>query len=88
VLRVKGIDSTTSGRRPSPLSPREEEVAALVSQGLSNREIAERLVISDRTVESHVQSALNKLGFRTRAQIAGWAVGQGISSDRASDQKG
>ena len=87
VLRVKGIDAAISGRRPSPLSRREEEVAVLVSQGLSNREIAERLVISDRTVESHVQSALNKLGFRTRAQIAAWAVGQGIRSDPPPDRK-
>jgi adenylate cyclase len=87
VLRVKGIDSSASGQRSSPLSRREEEVAAFVAQGLSNREIAERLIISDRTVESHVQSVLNKLGFRTRAQIAGWAVGHVIRTDPPSGHK-
>ena len=56
------------------LSPREREVAALVKQGLSNREIAEALVISESTAEVHVKRILSKLGFRSRAQIAVWAV--------------
>ncbi len=66
------------GKPSGGLSRREEEVASLVAQGLSNREIAERLVISERTVESHVQGILNKLGFRTRTQIAAWVVAQGL----------
>lgn len=61
-----------------PLSRREEEVAALVARGLSNREIAKALFIGERTAESHVQSVLNKLGFRTRAEIAAWAVRRGL----------
>jgi DNA-binding NarL/FixJ family response regulator len=61
-----------------PLSRREEEVAALVAGGLSNREIAEKLFIGERTVESHVQSILNKLGFRARTQIAAWAASRGL----------
>ena len=56
------------------LSPREREVAALVKQGLSNREIAAALVISESTAEVHVKRILSKLGFRSRAQIAVWAV--------------
>jgi predicted ATPase/DNA-binding CsgD family transcriptional regulator len=52
------------------LTAREREVAALVSEGLSNREIAERLVISKRTTDSHVEHILTKLGFTSRAQIS------------------
>jgi len=54
------------------LSPREREVADLVAEGLTNREIAKRLVISERTAEGHVEQIRNKLGFHSRAQIAGW----------------
>ena len=57
-----------------PLTGRERQVAALVARGSSNREIAGTLFLSERTVESHVQHVLNKLGFRSRAQIAAWAV--------------
>ena len=59
-------------RSISTLSPREEEVAGLVAQALSNRQIAARLVLSERTVETHVRSILNKLGVNSRAQIAVW----------------
>ena len=57
-----------------PLSAREGEVAALVAEGLTNRQIAERLYISDRTAQNHVQRILTKLGFGTRSQIAAWVV--------------
>ena len=60
------------------LTPREREVARLVSQGKSNREIAEALVLSERTVENHVGNILTKLGFDSRAQIAVWAVETGL----------
>ena len=56
------------------LTKREREVAAYVAEGLTNRDIAERLVISDRTVESHVEHIRNKLGVRSRAQVATWTV--------------
>jgi predicted ATPase/class 3 adenylate cyclase/DNA-binding CsgD family transcriptional regulator len=65
-------------RRLPPLTPREQEVAALIAQGLTNREIASRLVIAERTAEGHVQSIFNKLGFNARAQIAAWAVEHGL----------
>jgi len=54
------------------LGKREAEVAGLVAEGLSNKQIGARLFISERTVDSHVRSILNKLGFNSRAQIAGW----------------
>src|SRR5215216_1840684 len=60
------------------LTPREQEVARFVSQGKSNREIAEALVLSERTVENHVGNILTKLGFDSRAQIAVWAVEKGL----------
>lgn len=56
------------------LSPREAEVAALVAEGLANRQIAERLVISERTAGNHVAHILTKLGFTSRSQIAVWAT--------------
>jgi non-specific serine/threonine protein kinase len=54
----------------SKLSPREREVAHLVAQGLRDREISSRLVISRRTAESHVANILTKLGFSSRVQLA------------------
>jgi non-specific serine/threonine protein kinase len=56
----------------SPLTKREEEIAELVTQGLGNREIAERLMVAKRTVDSHIQHIFTKLGFTSRAQIAAW----------------
>jgi pimeloyl-ACP methyl ester carboxylesterase/DNA-binding CsgD family transcriptional regulator len=58
------------------LTPREREIAPLLAQGLSNREISDVLSISVSTVERHVANMLTKLGYRSRAQIAAWAVGQ------------
>ena len=55
-----------------PLAKREAEVARLVAHGLTNKQIGTRLFISERTVDSHVRSILNKLGFSSRAQIAAW----------------
>ncbi|WP_448611466.1 ATP-binding protein [Geodermatophilus sp. URMC 60] len=60
-----------------PLTRRQQEVADLVAEGLTDREIAARLVISPRTAESHVEQILTRLGFRSRAQIAAWTATQG-----------
>ncbi|SFT66148.1 non-specific serine/threonine protein kinase [Actinopolyspora lacussalsi subsp. righensis] len=60
---------------PMPLTSREREIAQLVAQGRTNKEIAEQLVIALRTVEGHVQHILTKLDFTSRAQIAGWVAG-------------
>src|SRR5713101_2186705 len=60
------------------LTAREREVAALIAQGKINREIAEALVVSERTVESHVSNILAKLGITSRAQIAVWATEKGL----------
>ena len=61
---------------PIGLTRREHEIAVLVGQGLSNKQIAARLVVSERTAESHILNILNKTGFNSRTQIASWATAQ------------
>ena len=61
------------------LTAREREVAALIAQGKTSREIADLLVVSERTAEVHVSNILGKLGFTSRAQIAVWAVERGLA---------
>jgi predicted ATPase/DNA-binding CsgD family transcriptional regulator len=65
---------TGDDRASSPLTRRELEIADLVAQGMSNKEIASTLVIAQRTAETHVEHVLTKLGFTSRAQIATWAT--------------
>ena len=61
---------------PGGLTRREREIAGLVAEGLSNKQIAARLVIAPRTAETHVENILTKLGFTSRAQIAAWLTEQ------------
>jgi DNA-binding NarL/FixJ family response regulator len=74
-----------SVRRPRPasadLTPREREVLGLVAQGASNRQIAETLVVSERTARTHVSAILGKLGLASRTQAALWAVREGLLHD-------
>ncbi|MFF5209701.1 ATP-binding protein [Streptosporangium sp. NPDC000396] len=67
-----GEGPTAGKARSAPLTRRETEIAQLVAQGMSNKEIAAALVISQRTAEGHVEHILNKLGFNSRTQIAAW----------------
>jgi len=71
-------EDAAGSRSPDPLTPREREVAVLVARGLTNRQIAEALVISERTADTHVGNILGKLGLATRAQVAVWAVEHGL----------
>ncbi len=77
-----------SGQQPAPrinlktptgvsLTKREQQIAGLLSEGNTNKDIAGTLVISPRTVDGHVENILSKLGFTSRTQIAAWYVGQG-----------
>src|SRR5262249_3662002 len=59
-------------KKPDDLTMREREVAMLIAQGRSNGEIADELVVSKRTVESHIANILSKLSFTNRAQIVRW----------------
>jgi DNA-binding CsgD family transcriptional regulator len=76
----RATEQTLAPVRPaaSPLTRREREIAVLIAQGLNNRAIAERLVISKRTADTHVTNILNRLGFSARAQVAVWAVEHGL----------
>jgi DNA-binding NarL/FixJ family response regulator len=56
------------------LTPTEIKVVQLVSQGMSNREIAEKLNVSQRTIESHVSNMLNKTNLHNRTELARWAM--------------
>ena len=60
-----------------PLTSREREVAVLVAHGRTNRQIAEALVVSERTAANHVQHVLTKLGFSRRSEIAAWVASRG-----------
>jgi DNA-binding CsgD family transcriptional regulator len=66
----------------------EEEVAGLVAQALSNRQIADRLVLSERTVETHVRSILAKLSFSTRTEIATWVLRTSAASPGPAPERG
>jgi non-specific serine/threonine protein kinase len=62
------------------LTEREREVAALIAQGKSNREIAEAMTVGVKTIETYVTRILNKLGFNSRVQIATWAIEKGLTA--------
>jgi predicted ATPase/DNA-binding CsgD family transcriptional regulator len=65
-------DTSSVQAGTAPLGKRQVQVARLVADGLTNKQIATRLFISEHTVDSHIHSILNKLGFTSRAQIAAW----------------
>jgi pimeloyl-ACP methyl ester carboxylesterase/DNA-binding CsgD family transcriptional regulator len=73
---IRGFLGLAELRRPvlPRLTPRQREVAALVADGLPNREIAARLGITERSAESHVERIRDRMGFRSRSQIAAWHV--------------
>jgi ATP/maltotriose-dependent transcriptional regulator MalT len=68
--------------RQGPLTPREDEVAALVARGLTNRAIASQLVITEATTERHIRNIFDTLGLAARAQLAVWAHEHGLSPQR------
>ncbi|WP_330286136.1 ATP-binding protein [Streptomyces sp. NBC_00576] len=73
-LEIDTPTATAPVTSPFPLTPREQEVAALVAKGMSNRQIASALERSTSTADRHVENILAKLGFSSRAQIAAWWV--------------
>ncbi len=76
----------TGRRQIGALTPREREVAALIGRGLSNGDIAAHLVLSKRTVESHVARIRARLAFTERAQIVRWAIENGLSPTGTPDE--
>jgi len=78
VIEAAGLPHRARRARPADLTGRQVEVLRLVSRGLSNAEIAERLVLSRRTVEHHVQDIYLKIGASTRAGAAMFAMQHGL----------
>jgi non-specific serine/threonine protein kinase len=85
VALVLRVDTSTSTRSAGPsasglgrLSRRERDVAALITRGLTNRQIADVLIIGERTVHTHVANILAKLELTSRTQIATWGVSNGL----------
>ncbi|MFJ2008567.1 ATP-binding protein [Streptomyces chartreusis] len=74
--RSAGRVSSRRAEAETPLTRREQQVAGLIADGMSDKEIAAELVISRRTAETHVEHILVKLGFTSRAQIAAWITAQ------------
>lgn len=82
VLRGLGGPARTPVRRVGSLTDREAEVLALVSHGLTNPQIANRLYISRKTASHHVSNVLSKLGVQNRAEAAAWAAAHGRTRQR------
>jgi DNA-binding CsgD family transcriptional regulator len=72
------VDRQVNLPQRGPLSAREADIARLLAQGLTNKEIAVELLVSPGTVRSHVEHILAKLDLRSRAQIAVWATQEGV----------
>ena len=81
LLRHLGVAAKPGARTESTLTKREAEVLALLGEGLSNAEIGDRLYLSTKTIEHHVGRVLSKLGVRSRAGAAAYAVRQQSGSD-------
>jgi DNA-binding NarL/FixJ family response regulator len=85
VLSAAGHPATRRPARPADLSGREVEVLQLLARGLSNKEIAERLVISRRTAAHHVEHIYAKTGTANRALASLFAANHGLIQDPAAD---
>ena len=68
------LDAHVDVTKVTALSKRELEIARLIADGMSNKGIASRCFLSERTVETHVSNILNKLGINSRVEIAGWVA--------------
>ena len=71
-LQLQKVENRSGVDREIKLTERGQQVAELIALGLSNRDIARRLFLSERTVEWHVEQVLNRLGFSSRTEIAAW----------------
>jgi NarL family two-component system response regulator LiaR len=88
LMQAISAETATSDQKPAPLpkelqdlTDREREVLEYIAEGLSNREIAEKMVISEKTVKTHVSNVLDKLGLEDRTRAAIWALKHGMGSN-------
>jgi DNA-binding NarL/FixJ family response regulator len=79
IIQRHGLAAQPASGKTTGLTRREGEVIALIAQGCSNRVIAERLLITEKTAENHVGNILGKLGLTSRAQAAAYAVEHGLA---------
>jgi DNA-binding NarL/FixJ family response regulator len=77
-LEGSGGSSSGKGRERSPLSTREREIVALVAQGYKNKEMAEKMFISEQTVKNHLHNIFDKLGVSDRLELALYAIHKGL----------
>jgi DNA-binding CsgD family transcriptional regulator/tetratricopeptide (TPR) repeat protein len=82
---IDGTQPNKQGPRTNQLSPREREVVQLVAQGLTSRDMARRLTVTERTVNTHLERIRDKLGVRSRAEITAWLMQPGVTPDQTSD---
>jgi DNA-binding NarL/FixJ family response regulator len=75
------------GRERAPLSTREREIVALVAQGYKNKEMAEKMFISEQTVKNHLHNIFDKLGVSDRLELALYAIHKGLHLPQSDDQK-
>jgi DNA-binding NarL/FixJ family response regulator len=75
---MMGGSGTSKGRERSPLSQREREIVGLVAQGYKNREMAEKMFISEQTVKNHLHNIFDKLGVSDRLELALYAIHKGL----------
>ena len=78
--RLADATAQSLGASTGGLTRREHEIAALVAEGLSNPRIAERLGLSDRTIDAHLRNIMGKLDVTSRTQVAAWSVRHGLSA--------
>jgi DNA-binding NarL/FixJ family response regulator len=79
---LAAVSAPIEAEAPDDLTPREVEVLTLIAEGLTNTEIAERLVVSAATVKSHVNHIFAKIGARDRAQAVVYAYANGLTASR------
>jgi DNA-binding NarL/FixJ family response regulator len=84
--RHDGDRAAARGRPPAGLTARQREVAALIARGYTNKQIATELVLEPGTVANHVAAILDRLGFRSRSQIAVWAAERGLGHQPPESQ--
>jgi DNA-binding NarL/FixJ family response regulator len=79
-------EPASAGSGQPTLTERETEVLRMVAKGMSYKQIAERLVLSHRTVQNHVQNTLRKLQMHNRVELTRYAIAQGLDEDDPDDE--